>query len=259
MSLNLPKTLSEFPVGAIDDIQIEKTISVIGLEMLRINVQTLGNVMICFDSEGEVKLIAAGEPHLLPQRIECIDNTLFVEAKNIGAYVRKGQKKKILVEIHVPRQTKIDATFTAGVLILKDGEGDVRIKGQYGEVAGLTHARKVEIQLQGGDVSLNELSGEANIKVSLGSVTLGWTELLGTEHVRVHCGFGGTDLLLPPGIAPVEEQGGLFKEKRVTTPQGTDIHVKLGFGGLDVFDWAIAQPDDEADEDYDGNKASDKE
>jgi hypothetical protein len=248
VSLNLPKTLSEFPVGAIHDIQIEKTIPVIGLAVLRINAQTLGNGIICFDSEAEVRLIAAGEHHLLPQRIECIHNTLFVEAKNIGAYIRKGQKKKILIEIHVPRRTKIDATFTAGVLMLNGGEGDAVVKGQYGEVAGLTCARKVEIQLRVGDVSLHELSGEANINVSMGSVTLGWAELRGTERVQVHCGFGGADLLLPPGVAPIEEQGGLFKEKRVTTPQGTDLHVKLGFGGLEVFDWAIARPEGEGDD-----------
>jgi hypothetical protein len=30
----------------------------------------------------------------------------------------------------------------------------------------------------------------------------------------------------------------------MNTSEGTDIQAKLGFGGLDVFDWAIALPDD---------------
>lgn len=83
---------------------------------------------------------------------------------------------------------------------------------------------------------MNELSGEADIHITLGSATLGWTELLGSERIQVHCGFGGVDLLLPPGISPVEERGGFFKKKKVQTKLGTEIAAKLGFGGLDVLD-----------------------
>jgi hypothetical protein len=244
MALNPPKTLLEFPVGAIYNRQIEKRIPTDGLEILRINTPVLGNMMLCFDADREASLVAAGDAKLLPQRVEREGNALVVEADNMGAYLRHGQKQKILVDIHVPCQTRVDATFTGGVLILNGGEGDVTVNARYGEVAGITHARNVKIQLRGGDVSLNELPGVADINVSLGSATLGWTELHGTERVHVHCGFGGVDLILPPGISPVEEQGGLFKEKRVSTPEGTDIQAKLGFGGLDVFDWAIALPDD---------------
>jgi hypothetical protein len=244
MSLEPPKTLLEFPLGAIYDRQIESNLPANGLEILCIKAQVLGNMMLCFDAAREASVVAAGDPGLLPQRIERVGNALIVEAKNLGAYAKSGQRQKILVEIHVPPQTNVEATFTGGVLILNGGEGELAINGKFGEVAGVTHARKIDIQLGGGDVSLNEIHGEADINISLGSSTLGWTELHGTEHVRIRCGFGGVDLVLPPGIAPVEDQGGLYKEKRVTTPEGTEIYARVGFGGLDVFDWAVALPED---------------
>jgi hypothetical protein len=244
MSLNPPKTLTEFPIGGIYDRQINRTISADGLEVLQIDAKVLGNMLLCFDADDEASVVAAGDPDLLPQRIAREGNALIVEADNLGAYAKHGQKQKILVEIHVPPQTKVNAAFTGGVLILNGGEGDLTVRGKFGEVSGVTHSKKITIQLGGGDVSLNEIQGEAEINVSLGSSTLGWTGLHGTERVRVHCGFGGVDLVLPPGIAPVEDQGGLFKEKRVITPEGTDIYAKIGFGGLDVFDWAIGLPED---------------
>lgn len=244
MSLNLPKTLTEFPTGGIYNRQIDQAFPTDGLEILQIKAKVLGNMMLCFDAGLEASLVAAGDPELLPQKIARERNTLIVEAENLGAYAKHGQKQKILIEIHVPPQTRVDAAFTGGVLILNGGEGEVTIRGKFGEVSGFTNSRKINIQLGGGDVSLNEIHGEADINVSLGSSTLGWTELHGTERVHVHCGFGGVDLVLPPGIAPVEDHGGLFKEKRVMTPEGTDIYAKIGFGGLDVFDWAIGLPED---------------
>jgi hypothetical protein len=244
MALNPPKTLLEFPLGGIYDRQIEKSFPADGLETLHIDAKVLGNMLLCFDAEREASIVAAGDMGLLPQRIEREGDTLILQADNLGAYAKSGQKQKILVEVHVPRRTNVEAAFTGGVLILNGGEGDLTVNGKFGEVSGITHARKIEINLGGGDVSLNEIPGEADIHVSLGSSTLGWSELRGTEHVRLHCGFGGVDLVLPPGIAPVEDQGGMFKEKRVTTPEGTDIYAKIGFGGLDVFDWAIGLPED---------------
>ena len=245
MPLNIPKTLKDFPLGKIQNPQLVKNISALGLEELNINVQTLGNLMLCFDAESNASVIAAGETHLIPQRIEREGNILFVEARNLGAYVRTGQKQKILIEIHIPIHSKVNIEFTAGVVILNGGQGDVHIRGKFGEVAGITHSKSVRIQLRGGDVSLNELSGTADIDMALGSVTLGWTELHGTERIKVHCGFGGVDLLLPSNIAQVEDQGGLFKEKRVNTPGGTDIYARIGFGGLDVLDWGVDPDKDE--------------
>jgi hypothetical protein len=55
--------------------------------------------------------------------------------------------------------------------------------------------------------------------------------------------LGGVDLLLPPGVAPQEDQGGLFKTKTVRTAQGSLIQAKIGFGGLDVLDWGIEATD----------------
>ncbi|GEM_PF-2809198 len=245
MPLNLPKTLREFPVGAIQNPQIVKSIPADGLEELRIDLQTLGNLMICFDVESEATVVVAGETHLLPQRIERNGNILFVEGRNMGAYVRQGPKQKFLIEMHIPVQATVRIAFVAGVVILNGGEGDVTIRGKFGEVAGITHSKNIHIQLRGGDVSLNELSGAADIDVSLGSVTLGWTELRGAERVKVHCGFGGVDLLLPADVTPLEDQSGLFKEKKVTTPSGTDIYARIGFGGLDVLNWGVEQPDKE--------------
>lgn len=244
MSLNPPKTMLEFPVGKIHSRKIEKTLPADGFAALQIHAQVLGNLMVCFDATDNATIVAAGEPALLPQTIERQGDTLVVRAENMSAYLKQGQKEKILCEIHVPRQTSLDARFLGGVLILSGGQGAVNVRGKFGEVVGITDSPEVNIQLGGGDVSLNELRGCANIHVNLGSATLGWSDLVGSERVRVHCGFGAIDLVLPPGIAPVEDQGGLFKEKRVATPEGSEIYARIGFGGLDVFDWAVALPED---------------
>ncbi|MFD0713191.1 hypothetical protein [Paenibacillus sp. GCM10027626] len=239
MPLLIPKSLQQFPIGEIRDPLIAKSFPAAGLEELRIDVQTLGNVLIRFDAETDVSVTAAGEGHLLPQRVEREGNTLVVEGRNLGSYFRSGQKLKILIEIRVPEHTKVNISFWAGVVILSGGTGEVNIRGKFGEVSGITHSERVTIRLRGGDVSLNELHGTADIHVSLGSATLGWTELRGTERIKVHCGFGGVDLLLPPGISPVEDQGGFFKLKKVASPEGSSIEAKIGFGGLDVLDWGI--------------------
>ena len=244
MTLRLPKTLQTFPVGAIRNPQIVKQLAAGGLEELRVDVQTLGNFMVCFDAQEEIAVICAGETHLLPEQIEREGHILWISGRNLGPYLRHGQHQKILIEVHVPAQTKLTVNFTAGVVILNGGTGDVNIRGKFGEVAGITGAQQVTIRLRGGDISLNELSGVADIRVDLGSVTLGWTELRGTEQIQVACGLGGVDLLLPPGVAPQEDQGGLFKTKTVSTPQGSSIRAKIGFGGLDVLDWGIEATDE---------------
>ncbi|GED17203.1 hypothetical protein [Aneurinibacillus migulanus] len=244
MPLLPPKTLCKFPSGAIKNPVVVKNIAAAGLEELYIDVNVLGNLLICFDAESNVTVVSAGEKHLLPERIERVERSLVIEGRNMATYFRHGQKQKIFTEVHLPLQTKVSASFTAGVIILNGGEGDVDIKGQFGEVAGITHSKNININLRGGDVSLNELSGKASINISFGSVTLGWTELRGTEQINTQCGFGGVDLLVPPHITPVEEQGGLFKEKKITTLSGTNIHARVGFGGLDVLDWGLEEPDE---------------
>ncbi len=159
MPLLPPKTLSNFPIGAIKNPAIVKQIAATGLEELYIDVNVLGNLIICFDAKSDATVVE----HLLPARIERVDS----------------------------------ASFTGGVMILNGGEGDVEIQGQFGEVAGITHSKNINIHLRGGDVSLNELSGNASIHLAVGSATLGWTELRGTEQINIHArvGFGGLDLL----------------------------------------------------------------
>ncbi len=244
MALHPPKTLYKFPMGAINNPVVVKNITAAGLEELYIDVNILGNLLICFDAESSATVVSAGEEHLLPERIERVERSLVIEGRNMGTYFRHRQKQKILTEIHLPLQTKVNASFMAGVIILNGGEGDVDIKGQFGEVAGITHSKNVNISLRGGDVSLNELSGKASLNISFGSATLGWKELRGTEQVNIHCGFGGVDLLLPSHITPIEEHGGLFKKKKIATLSGTTIHATVGFGGLDVLNWDLEGSDE---------------
>ncbi|WP_240961458.1 DUF4097 domain-containing protein [Aneurinibacillus aneurinilyticus] len=244
MALHPPKTLYKFPMGAINNPVVVKNITAAGLEELCIDVNILGNLLICFDAESSATVVSAGEEHLLPERIERVERSLVIEGRNMGTYFRHRQKQKILTEVHLPLQTKVNASFMAGVIILNGGEGDVDIKGRFGEVAGITHSKNVNISLGGGDVSLNELSGKASLNISFGSATLGWTELRGTEQVNIHCGFGGVDLLLPSHITPIEEHGGLFKKKKIATLSGTTIHATVGFGGLDVLNWDLEGSDE---------------
>jgi hypothetical protein len=69
-----------------------------------------------------------------------------------------------------------EASFTGGVLIQNGGEGELRVEGRYGEVAGITKAAYARIRLGSGDVALNGLRGDSEIRLLLGSVTLGWTQ-----------------------------------------------------------------------------------
>lgn len=240
----VPRTLQDFPLGAIQDPAIVKSIPATGLDELRVTAQTLGNLMICFDAETEARVIAAGESALLPQRIERIGNALVMEGSSLRDYIRHGQNQKILIEIHVPLQTYVHIQMFAGVVILNGGEGDVTIQGNFGEITGVTNSHNLSAHLKAGDVTLYELHGTADIRVSLGSVTLKWSELDGSEQINVRCGLAGVDLHLPPGISPVEDLGGLFKSKTVETPQGTRIHAQIGFGGLDVLEWAAEVAED---------------
>lgn len=240
----VPRTLQEFPLGRIENPAIVKCLPATGLEELRVTAQTLGNLMICFDAGDELQVIAAGETALLPQRIERIGNALIMEGASLRDYIRHGQNRKILIEVHVPLATRVQIEMFAGVVILNGGKGDVSIEGKFGEVTGVTQTRNLSAHLKAGDVTLYELHGTADIGVSLGSVTLKWSELDGSEQINVRCGLAGVDFHLPPGISPVEDLGGFLRSKTVETPQGTRIHAQIGFGGLDVLDWAAEVADD---------------
>jgi hypothetical protein len=208
------------------------------LKELDVKAQTLGNLMICFDAADEARVIAAGESALLPQRIERVNDTLFMEGSSLREYIRHGQNQKILIEVHVPPHTRVRVQMLAGAVMLNGGDGDVHVQYKLGEITGVTNTRRLNAQLRAGDVTLYELHATADIHVSLGSVTLKWSELDGSEQINVHCGLAGVDLHLPPGITPVEDLGGMFKSKTVETPAGTRIHAQIGFGGLDALDWA---------------------
>lgn len=240
----VPRTLQEFPLGAIRNPSIVRSLPTAGLDELCIAAQTLGNLIVCFDAEDEARVIAAGDAALLPQRIDRVENALLIEGTSLRQYFRHGQNQKILIEVHVPVQTRVQIDMFAGVVILNGGEGDVSVRGNFGEVSGVTQTRNFKARLRAGDVTLYELHGSADIRVSVGSVTLKWSELDGSEQIDVSCGLGGVDLHLPPGITPVDDVSGLFKRKVVDTPEGTHIHARIGFGGLDVMEWAAEVVED---------------
>lgn len=231
MSIQIPKSLREFPMGAIRNPVINTSFPTEHLKTLHIDMPVIGNMLICFDAESEVTVVSSGDEHLLPLQIERVDDVLHLNGNPASSYILQGQKSKILTEVHVPPHTEVVANFKAGVLILNGGKGDLYIRGKFGEVAGITHAKQVNIKLSVGDVSLNELEGAADLEVNLGSATLGWSELKGTERVHLKCGFGGVELILPSGVTPIRSTG---REKKVSTAAGTEIVTKIGFGGLDV-------------------------
>ncbi len=235
MLLQPSRTLTDFPKGAIANPLIDQTIPATGLEHVYIDIQIMGNLLICFDAVENVTIKAAGESHLMPDRIERTGNTLHIAGKNLKSYIFKGQRKKILLELHLPKTCHVSLTFVGGVVALDGGCGDLTVKGVFGEVCGITESRKVSISLRCGDVSLNELSGEADIRISLGSSTLGWSALNGKECVNVRCGFGGVDLLLAPEIAPASDQGGFFKSKSIIAASGASILASVWFGGLETI------------------------
>lgn len=225
-----------FPKGRIRDAQIKERFPAKGIDQFRVNASTLGNLLICFDAGEDISFVAAGEPHLLPERVERTGNTLCVEGNNTSAYFKQGQTKKILMEVHLPPKTKVDVKFKAGVVILDGGQGGIDIEGTFGEVAGITQSPRVQIKLRIGDVSLNELQGVANIELAVGSATLGWSEMKGRERITVHCRFGGVGLFLPPGET-VNQEKARFRTKRISTGSGSQMTVSTTVGSLDVKRW----------------------
>ncbi len=235
--MNLTPTLKKFPLGAIRNPPIDAKIPAQGLNQLHVNAQTIGSLMICFDAVDEARVIAAGEPHLLPQRIERVGDVLLLESHNLNTSVQRGQNQKVLIEVHVPHETRLDLHLFAGVVMLKGGAGDVHIDGKFGEITGVTLAQNVDIRLQAGDVGFNDLRGVANIRVAFGAVALGWEKLYGAEKIDISCGCGAIDLRLPPSATAEHDFGGLLQDKTLSLPNSTHIHARVNFGALDISHW----------------------
>ncbi|WP_217560949.1 hypothetical protein [Paenibacillus sp. GbtcB18] len=205
-----------------------------GLKFLELDMPVLGNLHLHFDAGEEAYVKLSGEYHLFPAYTAREGDRLILKGRNLPAYLRHGQKERLRIDIHLPEDTAVDLTFLAGVISLNGGYGPLSVKGFSGEVSGYTGSDRVRVRLRCGDVSLAGLPGEADIRIGLGSSTLRWSRLLGTEHVRVRCAFGGVELLVPPEWAQKEEQGGFFKKKRLHAPPGATVSATVWFGGLDV-------------------------
>jgi hypothetical protein len=235
--MNLTPTLKEFPLGALRNPAIDLTFPAQGLEELRINMPVVGSLMICFDAIDDARVVAAGDAHLLPQLVERVNNTLVLESRSSTVNLSDKQRQKLLIEVHVPYETRLNAHMKAGVIMLKGGAGDVSIDGMAGEITGVTFAQNVDVRLQAGDVNFNDLSGKTNIHVSAGNISLGWEKLTGREVVNLSCGFGAIDLRLPPENVKESDTGGLMQHKTLRLPNGSHIHAKVNFGALEVTHW----------------------
>jgi hypothetical protein len=235
-SMHMPSYVSsEFPIGQHEKLQLHKRFPAQGLTELYVEAQTLGNLMVYFDAEDEARVLGVAEEHLLPERVALVDGRLIMEAKNFKRFLQQGQSEKIRIEVHVPEATRLNVHFGAGVVMLKGGSGDVHVSGGVGEVSGQSSARNIDIKLSGGDITLSNIQAQANLKLHVGSMTLDWAELSGDEKVEAKCILGKIDLILPPAVAVVEDQGGIFLRKTVDIPFSTHINAQVGFGGLEVI------------------------
>lgn len=234
--MHMPSYIStEFPIGQHEKLQLNKRFPAQGLTDLDVEAQTLGNLMVYFDAEDEARVLGVAEEHLLPERVELVDGRLLIEAKNFKRFLQQGQSEKIRLEVHVPEATRLNVHFGAGVVMLKGGSGDIHVMGGVGEVSGQSSARKINIKLRGGDITLSNIQAKADLKLHVGSMTLEWAQLSGDEKVEAKCILGKIDLLLPPAVAVVEDQGGIFLRKTVDIPFSTHINAQVGFGGLDTL------------------------
>ncbi len=234
--MNVPSYIStEFPINPLEKLQLKQQFPAGSLDELYVDAQTLGNMMIYFDAGDEARVLGVGEKHLLPNRVEIEGSRLVIEAQNLKRFFNNGQSEKIRIEVHVPARTRVTAHFGAGALFLAGGEGEVNIKGGVGEISGYTHTGNINVRLRAGDITLANIHGQAALNLNVGSINLSWSELTGDEHVEAHCDLGTIDLHLPPAIAPIEDQGGLFLRKTVDVPFSTHINALVGFGALDVL------------------------
>lgn len=239
--MNTTPTMQQFPLGAIQNPLIDTRFSTEGLRTLEIDLKIVGSLYIAFDALDEGSIIAAGDEHHMPQRIERQGKTLFIGGNSLGSYLTKGQTDKLIIEIHVPRDTKLRLNMFAGSIILDGGTGDVDIKGWFGEVSGVTEAEKVKVRLYAGEVTLNDLQGKATVRLLAGSMKLAWSSLSGDEDVQAHCGLGDVDLTLPMGVSKRDERGGFWAKKRIKTADGTRIKSWVGLGDLEVLEWGGKQ------------------
>jgi hypothetical protein len=239
--MNATPTMQQFPLGALPNPLIDDRFSTEGLRTLEIDLKIVGKLYIAFDALDEASVTAAGDEHFMPRRIERRGKSLYIGGNSLGSYLSKGQKEKLFIEVHVPRETKLRLNMFAGVVILDGGTGDVDIKGWFGEVTGVSEAEKVKVRLYAGDVTLNDLPGKATVQLLVGSMNLGWSSLSGDEDVQAHCGLGGVDLTLPVGVTKKDDIGGFCAKKRIKTSDGTRIKSWVGFGGLDVLEWGSKQ------------------
>lgn len=234
--MKVPAYIStEFPIEQSEELQLNKRFPTTELEELYIDAQTLGNLIVYFDAGDEAHVLAVAEEHLLPERVELEGKRLVIEAKNFRRFLEKGQAEKIRIEVHVPARTRVNAHFGAGVLYLAGGEGDVEIAGGVGEISGYSYARKLNVKLRGGHITLSNIQAQAALKINVGSISLNWSDLSGDENVEAKCDLGSIDLHLPPAVAVVEDQGGWKLRKTVDVPFSTHINAEVGFGGLDVL------------------------
>ncbi len=224
----------EFPISPLEKLTVDERFPADGLEELVINAQTLGNLIVYFDAIDEARVLAVGEAHLLPDRIERVNNRLFITANNMTKFFQKGQAEKIRIEVHVPAAITVRVQFGAGVLRLAGGEGKLTVDGGVGEITGYSHSRDVNVKLSAGNLALHNLHGHAVIKLHVGAITLDWSELSGDEQVTAKCNLGSVDLHLPPAIGVKEEKGGLFLRKTVEVPYSTHITAEVSLGGLDI-------------------------
>jgi len=235
MSLHLPKSLLDFPREQLNHPVMDEQISAVDLNHVDIDMQFLGQVLICFDAEETVYIKAAGNAHLLPDRIERYGDRLFIGAQNIGSLFRRIYHSKLIMELHLPEHCNLNISFVAGAVALFGGTGAVSVKGAFGEVAGLSYSQNAVIQVSCGTVSLIELQGAADIRIGFGSTELGLSKTTGREQMRLRCGVGSIELTVDPQDAPESDYGGFCKNKRLVTPAGASIESSVGIGAIETM------------------------
>lgn len=234
--MKVPGYISKaFPISPLEKLALDRRFPVDGLEELVVTAQTLGNMLISFDANTEARVMAVAEPHLLPQRVERDGERLIIEMTNFKKFLQQGQAEQMRYEVHVPAHLRLKVNFGAGALILMGGEGLVDISAAVGQISGYTHSRAIDLRLNAGEVRLDNLHGQAAIKVNVGKLSLNWSELSGDEQVIAKCDVGSVDLQVPPAVAVREVKGGLFLRKTVDIPFSTQIQAEVGLGGLDVI------------------------
>ncbi len=234
MALQLPASLLEFPREQLRNPILDEHIPAYGLNHVDIDMQFLGQLLICFDAEETVSLKANGNPYLLPHRIDRVGDRLIITARNVVSLLKRLQQTKLVMELHVPQNCNINVSFIAGAVALYGGTGSLAVKGAFGEVAGLSYSRAASIRISCGTVALNELPGEADVRIGFGSTEMGWSDLRGSEQVKVRCGLGSIDLMVAPQYAAATDCGGFFKNKKIATPSGSKIEATVGLGGLET-------------------------